>query len=72
MMARECRWCGMIHGPKCPSVKAMEFYSDGSVKRVEFFGPNDYPPLKITSPSGAYVPNILTSVGSYSQSSGHH
>lgn len=42
-----CRWCGMIHGPKCPSVKAMEFHLDGTVKRVEFYSPVDYPPMQI-------------------------
>lgn len=26
----------MIHGPKCPSVKALEYHPDGTVKRVEF------------------------------------
>lgn len=37
----ECRWCGMIHGPRCPSVKAIEYHQDGSVKRVEFTTPAD-------------------------------
>ncbi len=37
-----CRWCGLIHGPKCPSVKAIEYYPDGTVKRIEFYSPNDY------------------------------
>ena len=33
----KCRWCGMIHGPMCPSVKAIEYHADGvTVKRVEF------------------------------------
>jgi hypothetical protein len=32
-----CRWCGMIHGPACPSVRAIEYYPDGvTVRRVEF------------------------------------
>lgn len=36
-MPRQCYWCGLIHGPKCPSVKAVEYYPDGvTVKRVEF------------------------------------
>jgi len=26
----------MWHGPTCPRVKAIEYYPDGSVKRVEF------------------------------------
>lgn len=37
-----CQWCGCIHGGKCPQVKAIEYNRDGSVKRVEFFGPGDY------------------------------
>lgn len=32
----QCGWCGMIHGPACPRVKAIEYYADGRVKRVEF------------------------------------
>ncbi|MDE2105621.1 MAG: hypothetical protein KGL39_50810 [Patescibacteria group bacterium] len=31
-----CRYCGAVHGLRCPMVKAMEFHPDGSVKRVEF------------------------------------
>jgi hypothetical protein len=38
-----CRWCGHAHGDLCPQVKALEFYEDGTVKRVEFLTPNDRP-----------------------------
>ena len=31
-----CRWCGMYHGALCPAVAAIEYFADGSVKRVEF------------------------------------
>jgi hypothetical protein len=41
----ECPYCGAIHGPKCPLVKAFEYHQDGTVKRVEFYAPNDYGPL---------------------------
>ena len=35
-----CRWCGNLHGPQCPNVRAIEFYQDGvTVKRVEFHPP---------------------------------
>ena len=34
-----CRWCGSLHGHLCPAVKALEYYPDGTVKRVEFVGP---------------------------------
>lgn len=40
-----CQWCGNIHGAKCPIVKAFEFHPDGTVKRVEFYAPNDYAPI---------------------------
>lgn len=51
----KCGWCGLIHGPRCPSVKAIEYYEDGvTVKRVEFVTAADYvftqPPLPISSP----------------------
>lgn len=35
----KCPHCGYIHTPDgglCPRVKAIEYYPDGSVKRVEF------------------------------------
>lgn len=35
-MPLQCGYCGMIHGPRCPSVQAIEYYPDGTVKRVEF------------------------------------
>lgn len=39
-MPKQCGWCGMIHGPRCFSVHAIEFYPDGiTVKRVEFVKP---------------------------------
>jgi hypothetical protein len=35
-MPRQCGWCGMIHGPMCPRIQAIEYYPNGTVKRVEF------------------------------------
>jgi len=33
----QCRWCGEVHGPRCPRVRVIEFYPDGvTIKRVEF------------------------------------
>lgn len=32
-----CGWCGKRHGAQCPAIKAMEFYDDGTIRRVEFF-----------------------------------
>jgi hypothetical protein len=38
-----CRFCGMSHGIRCPSVKAIEYFEDGiTVKRVEFMTASDY------------------------------
>lgn len=33
-----CQWCGCIH-PKtiCPRARAIDYYPDGSIKRVEFW-----------------------------------
>ncbi len=33
---RPCQWCGSWHSGKCPLVKAIDYYPDGTVKRVEF------------------------------------
>jgi len=38
----KCRWCGAVHGPLCPYVKALEFDRvTGLVVRVEFITPRD-------------------------------
>jgi hypothetical protein len=38
-----CQFCGMSHGVRCPSVKAIEYFENGvTVKRVEFMTPSDY------------------------------
>jgi len=41
-MPRFCGHCGSWHGPACPRVKAIEYYPDGTIKRVEY---NDFPPF---------------------------
>lgn len=45
-----CQWCGLHHGAQCPSVKAIEYYPDGKIKRVEFRGESDYSPSRWTVP----------------------
>ena len=41
---QNCRFCGMSHGSRCPSIKAIEYHEDGiTVRRVEFMTPADYP-----------------------------
>jgi len=29
----------VVHGGACPKVRAVEYYPDGTIKRVEFHGP---------------------------------
>ncbi len=52
-----CPYCGMTHSmlSKCPMVKAYEYHTDGTVKRVEFFAPNDYTPLMVYGPRGTEI-----------------
>lgn len=62
----KCRWCDQIHGPTCPTVKAIEFFEDGTVKRVEFKTATDYAvPLAHLNPSlvgpSPYLPPIYVS-----------
>jgi len=48
MLMNTCRWCGLMHGEaKCYLVKAIEYYQDGTVKRVEFLTGADYMPPPI-------------------------
>ena len=44
MIETECQFCGQKHGVRCPSVKAIEYYENGTVRRVEFMTAADYPP----------------------------
>lgn len=37
-----CPHCGMTHATTCPKIKAIEYFEDGSVKRVEFMTTADY------------------------------
>lgn len=37
-----CPYCSMHHKGVCEKVKAMEYYRDGRIKRVEFKTPSDY------------------------------
>ena len=35
-----CHYCAGIHpGVRCPAVKAIDYYPNGTIKRVEFVGP---------------------------------
>lgn len=44
LQAMKCPWCGQIHqATVCGLVKALEYHQDGSLRRVEFKTPADYP-----------------------------
>lgn len=32
----KCPWCGLWHDSKCPLIKRMDYYPDGSIKSIEF------------------------------------
>ena len=55
-----CQWCGMIHASTgvCPMVKALEYYPDGTLKRVEF---KPDPPYPHFIPMGPWVPDFTIS-----------
>lgn len=39
----KCPYCGQpSHLAVCPTVKAIEYFADGMIKRVEFKTPSDY------------------------------
>lgn len=38
----DCQYCGKSHGRRCPEVRAIEYYENGAVKRVEFMTVSDY------------------------------
>lgn len=58
-----CRWCGMIHGPICFAVKALEFFEDGiTVKRVEFKTAADDPQQISVAPSVFMISDRLPTV----------
>jgi hypothetical protein len=78
-VAETCRWCGDIHGPRCPYVKALEFsFVPGAdrailaspeqmlfVSRVEFLTPRDCVVAreKEPEPEGEYPRRMPTGAG---------
>lgn len=38
----QCLWCGLIHSRLCPAVKAIEYFQNGAVRRVEFKTETDF------------------------------
>lgn len=43
-----CHHCGNCHNGRCPRIKVIEYYRDGSVKRVEYF--DSAQPLSASTP----------------------
>ena len=39
MALRPCGHCGWQHSHVCPRIKAIEYYQDGTTKRVEYHQP---------------------------------
>ena len=39
----KCGHCGMIHDSVCPRIKAIDYYPDGTIKRVEYGVPPQMP-----------------------------
>ncbi len=67
---KECRWCGNFHGSVCPQVRALEYNSDGSVRRVEFFTPREHLHPELLEAArylleGEHDPTIAKKNGSY-------
>lgn len=34
--AQQCQHCGCVHGAVCPSVRSVEYWPDGRIKKVEY------------------------------------
>ena len=53
-MTEKCKHCGVIHETRCPCIKSIEYFEDGTIKRIEYLTSADYWP--VTYP--VYVPTI--------------
>jgi hypothetical protein len=65
----KCPWCGLLHGPRCPEVKAIEYFPDGTAKRVEFLTPADRMPL-LGRPGAPPAPHVAVAMGALRPGSG--
>lgn len=45
-----CQHCGLHHSAPCPRIKAVEYYPDGTVKRVEYIEPQPTVTFSARSP----------------------
>jgi len=41
-MTEKCKHCGNTHETRCPWIKSIEYFEDGTIKRVEYITPADY------------------------------
>ena len=56
-----CPHCGNYHTGQCRLIKAIEYYADGTVKRIEFFEPAQaYSGLWQTQPSPYQVASSVS------------
>jgi hypothetical protein len=35
----KCFWCGIHHDALCPKVESIEYYPDGTIRKITFFAP---------------------------------
>lgn len=61
MTPRQCGHCGCWHGLLCPFVKAVEYYPDGTVKRIEYMTTPASPPVPQPIPPLTWGPNTCLS-----------
>jgi hypothetical protein len=52
-MSEPCKYCGESHGIRCPSIAAIEYHPDGTMRRIEFVQPQMWSPPAFPMP----VPN---------------
>jgi hypothetical protein len=48
IVSQRCQWCAGYHIGTCSLVKAIEYYPDGTIKRVEFRAPQQVHALEKT------------------------
>jgi hypothetical protein len=41
---KTCKHCGLIHDEVCSRIKSIEYYQDGTVKKVEYHDPQNIVP----------------------------
>jgi hypothetical protein len=60
-----CPYCGFLHKALCSKIRAIEYFEDGTVKRVEFHSPAPLvgPPQPWTTTAPQWPPSIAPQVG---------